>query len=233
MSKNKPNRLTDVLRAAIEQSGLTRYRIGKATGMTKATLGASFGANVHSARQGRRAGRLPGASAGAGPRRRTAGTDAGKLGTADTGEAKGETKGELTGSDAGESERRNHGNRLQENRNQAAAGRGEDHRPQGATACRVERRQGQDAGRHPSPSARTDRPDCRLPPGPTPPSIGTARGSCGKWPPAAGTNPPPGRYLTDLERRAEKVKGEDSDRRRRRDDRPPGNAAGRTLRRLP
>ena len=40
-----------------------------------------------------------GASAGAGPRRRAAGTDAGKLGTADTGEdedqGKGETKGEL------------------------------------------------------------------------------------------------------------------------------------------
>ena len=39
--------------------------------------------------------------------------------------------------DAGSNERRNHGHRLQEDLHQAAAGRGEDHRPQGATACRV------------------------------------------------------------------------------------------------
>ena len=40
---------------------------------------------LYPARQGRRAGRIPGASAGAGSRRRAAGTDAGKPGTADVG----------------------------------------------------------------------------------------------------------------------------------------------------
>jgi transcriptional regulator with XRE-family HTH domain len=39
MSKSKPQpTLTDVLRAAIEQSGLTVYRIGKATGIDAANL---------------------------------------------------------------------------------------------------------------------------------------------------------------------------------------------------
>lgn len=40
MSKGKPKpTLTDVLRAAIEQSGLTLYRIGNATGMDPSNLG--------------------------------------------------------------------------------------------------------------------------------------------------------------------------------------------------
>ncbi len=40
MSKSKPQpTLTDVLRAAIERSGLTVYRIGKATGIDTANLG--------------------------------------------------------------------------------------------------------------------------------------------------------------------------------------------------
>ena len=40
MSKIKPQpTLTDVLRAAIERSGLTVYRIGKATGIDTANLG--------------------------------------------------------------------------------------------------------------------------------------------------------------------------------------------------
>jgi len=37
MSKSKPT-LTDVLRAAIQQSGLTHYRIGKATGIDEVNL---------------------------------------------------------------------------------------------------------------------------------------------------------------------------------------------------
>ena len=36
-SKSKPT-MTEVLKAAIEQSGLTRYRIAKDTGLTEATL---------------------------------------------------------------------------------------------------------------------------------------------------------------------------------------------------
>ena len=96
MSKSKPQpTLTDVLRAAIEQSGLTVYRIGKATGIDPANLRRfAPGRNVRSARQGRPARRILGASADAGPRRRAAGTDAGKLGAADAGEA----QSELTGS---------------------------------------------------------------------------------------------------------------------------------------
>ena len=40
MSKSKPSlTLTDVLKAAIERSGLTVYRIGKATGIDAANLG--------------------------------------------------------------------------------------------------------------------------------------------------------------------------------------------------
>lgn len=40
MSKKKPqSTLTDTLRAAIRQSGLTYYRIGKATGIDEANLG--------------------------------------------------------------------------------------------------------------------------------------------------------------------------------------------------
>ena len=94
MSKSKPQpTLTDVLRAAIERSGLTVYRIGKATGIDATNLGRFVrGEMSDSARQGRPARRLPGASAGAGPRRRAAGTDAGEPGTADAGEAKGEAK---------------------------------------------------------------------------------------------------------------------------------------------
>ena len=39
MSKSKPKpTMTDVLKAAIEESGLTRYRIAKDTGITEATL---------------------------------------------------------------------------------------------------------------------------------------------------------------------------------------------------
>lgn len=38
MSKNKPT-LTDVLKAAIKQSGLTCYRIAKDTGIDEANLG--------------------------------------------------------------------------------------------------------------------------------------------------------------------------------------------------
>jgi transcriptional regulator with XRE-family HTH domain len=38
MSKKKPS-LTDTLRAAIRQSGLTNYRIAKATGIDEANLG--------------------------------------------------------------------------------------------------------------------------------------------------------------------------------------------------
>ena len=38
MGKNKPT-LTDVLRAAIQRSGLTYYRIAKATGIDEANLG--------------------------------------------------------------------------------------------------------------------------------------------------------------------------------------------------
>jgi transcriptional regulator with XRE-family HTH domain len=40
MSKSKPqSTLTDVLRAAIERSGLTRYRIAKETGIPEGNLG--------------------------------------------------------------------------------------------------------------------------------------------------------------------------------------------------
>ena len=40
MTKSKPKpTLTDVLRAAIEQSGLTRYRIAKETGIPESHLG--------------------------------------------------------------------------------------------------------------------------------------------------------------------------------------------------
>jgi transcriptional regulator with XRE-family HTH domain len=40
MGKNKPQTtLTDAIRAAIQQSGLTVYRIGKATGIDEANLG--------------------------------------------------------------------------------------------------------------------------------------------------------------------------------------------------
>jgi transcriptional regulator with XRE-family HTH domain len=40
MSKSKPQpTLTDVLRAAIQRSGLTYYRIGKATGIDETNLG--------------------------------------------------------------------------------------------------------------------------------------------------------------------------------------------------
>ena len=40
MGKNKPQpTLTDVLRAAIQRSGLTYYRIGKATGIDETNLG--------------------------------------------------------------------------------------------------------------------------------------------------------------------------------------------------
>ena len=77
------------------------------------------------------------------------------------------------------------------------------------------------------------RTDSWIPPAPTPPSTGTARGSLWKWRPAAGTKRPPGRCCSELEKRADKVKGESSHGRRRRGDRPPGDAACRPLRRLP
>ena len=38
MSKQKPRKLTDQLRQAIDDSGLTRYRIAKETGISEATL---------------------------------------------------------------------------------------------------------------------------------------------------------------------------------------------------
>ena len=53
----------------------------------------------------------------------------------------------------------NHGHCLQEDRNQAAAGRGKDHRPQGRNGSPSGSTPRKNAGRHPSPSARigTDR----------------------------------------------------------------------------
>jgi transcriptional regulator with XRE-family HTH domain len=38
MAKKPPNQLTDQLRQAIDESGLTRYRIAKETGISETTL---------------------------------------------------------------------------------------------------------------------------------------------------------------------------------------------------
>jgi cyanate lyase len=38
MAKKRPDKLTDQLRKAIDDSGLTRYRISKETGISEATL---------------------------------------------------------------------------------------------------------------------------------------------------------------------------------------------------
>lgn len=47
MSKSKPQpTLTDVLRAAIERSGLTRYRIAKETGIPEGNLGRFLRGNM-------------------------------------------------------------------------------------------------------------------------------------------------------------------------------------------
>ena len=95
---------------------------------------------------------------------------------------------------------------FKEDRNQAAAGRGEDHRPQGATACRVERRQGKTPDG--TVTAAEDRID----------RVYTARTYTAKYRDGSGIvrevatgcrdESAARSILTELERRAEQVKGE-------------------------
>ena len=102
-----------------------------------------------------------------------------------------------------------------EDRNQAAAGRGEDHRPQGATARRVEDAKGKT--RTAPLTVGKDGTD-RI--------VITARTYTAKYRDGSGIvqevatgcrdESAARSVLTDLERRAEKVKGEDSHRCRRR-----------------